>query len=88
MAEQAAERVLEAACRRFGQAEVCEESAESIAVSFEDNRLKEISTRQVRGVGLRVICEGRIGFASTTDLRDPSRLVEMAAASARFGDEA
>jgi PmbA protein len=88
MTDGAAEAILEAAAKRFGHAEVFEETTEAIEVSFEDNRLKEITTVQVRGIGLRVIHEGRVGFASTTDLRDPARLVEMAAASAEFGDEA
>ncbi len=82
------EQILEGAAKRFDQAEAFEESGETLSVSFEDNRLKEITTRQFRGVGLRVIHEGRVGFASTTDLRDASRLVEMAAASAAYGDKA
>jgi len=88
MNENSAERILDAAARRFDQAEIFEESGEALSVNFEDNRLKDITTRQFRGVGLRVIHEGRVGFASTTDLRDPARLVGMAAASAAFGDEA
>jgi len=88
MADGSAEAILEAAAKRFGHAEVFEETSEAVAVDFEDNRLKEITTVQVRGIGLRVIHEGRLGFASTTDLRDPARLVEMAGASAEFGDEA
>ena len=83
-----AEAVLEAARGRFGQAEVYEESGESVSVLFEDNRLKEVLSRQFHGIGLRVVHNGRIGFASTSDLRDPARLVEMAQASAAYGDEA
>ena len=89
MAENASlEQILELARARFAHVEVFEETGESLGVSFEDNRLKEITAHQSRGVGLRVIHEGRIGFASTTDLRDPARLVDMAEASVRFGDEA
>lgn len=68
--------------------EVFEEWGESRSVSFEHNNLKRVTTRQFRGVGLRLIREGRIGFASTTDLRDPRRLVELALESAGFGEEA
>ena len=82
------EAILESAGKRFEQAEVFEESTDSVSVTFEDNRLKEITARQTHGVGLRVIREGRIGFASTTDLREPGRLVDMAEASAHYGDEA
>jgi len=88
MNDKTAEQILDAARRRFDAAEVYEEAGETVSVRFEDSRLKEIRTEQRRGLGLRVIDDGRIGFASTTDLRDSERLVEMAAASAAFGDEA
>ncbi len=88
MDDNRAEQILDAARDRFDAAEVFEETSETISVSFEDNRLKEIQSRQRRGVGLRVIQEGRIGFASTTDLREAEPLLRMAAASAEFGDEA
>lgn len=88
MSDNEAEQILDAARRRFEAAEVYEEARETVSVRFEDSRLKEIRTEQRRGLGLRVVDEGRIGFASTTDLRDPDRLVDMAAASAAFGDEA
>ena len=80
--------ILEEAERRFAQAEVFAEAGEMRSVSFEHNHLKRISARQFCGVGLRVIQEGRIGFASSTDLRQPRRLVEMAAQSVQFGQEA
>ncbi len=82
-----AEQILEEAARRFDGAEVYLSSGETRSVDFENNRLKRLTARQFRGVGLRVFAQGRIGFASTTDLRDPGRLVEMAAESARFGEE-
>ena len=81
-------QILQEAERRFGHAEVFEQTGETRSVSFENNRLKRVSARQFRGVGLRIIREGRIGFASTTDLRDPRRLVQMAAESAQFGEQA
>jgi PmbA protein len=88
MAESKAHEVLAAAAARVEAAEVYEEIGESVIVRFEDSRLKQIDTRQRHGVGLRVIANGRIGFASTTDLRDTGRLVDMATASAQYGDEA
>ncbi len=88
MSDDQAEQVLDLARARFDGAEVYEESGETVNVRFENNNLKQVQTRQHRGVGLRVIHRGRIGFASTTDLRRPEKLVEMAAASAEFGDEA
>lgn len=87
MKEISAERILRQAGKRFAHAEVFEQSGESLSVSFEDSRLKRITTRQSHGIGLRVVHEGRIGFAGTTDLRDLDRLLDMAEASARYGDE-
>jgi PmbA protein len=88
MSDSMAERVLELAAKAFDAAEVFEEIGETVSVGFQDNRLKEIHAEQRHGVGLRVIHQGRIGFAATSDLRRPSRLIEMAAASALYGDEA
>ncbi len=88
MSEKETERILDLARTQFEAAEVYEESGETVNVRFENNNLKQIQTRQRRGVGLRIIQDGRIGFASTTDLRRPEKLIEMAAVSAEFGDEA
>ncbi|TMB66439.1 MAG: TldD/PmbA family protein, partial [Chloroflexi bacterium] len=48
------------------QAEVFAVESEETPVRFEANRLKEINARQTSGVALRVIVDGRIGFASST----------------------
>ncbi|MEW6607365.1 MAG: TldD/PmbA family protein [bacterium] len=55
---------------------------------FENNKLKYINTKQINGLGLRVIKEGKIGFSSTTNLTNPSQLIENAIISAKFGQEA
>ena len=54
-------------------------------MSFESNRLKEISSSQQSGVALRVIDDGRIGFTSTTNPDIEPALVDRAAALAEFG---
>lgn len=81
------ETILEQASARCCAAEVFHQTGEVRSVRFENNKLKRIDARQYEGVGLRVFAEGRIGFASTTDLRDPEKLVHMAVASAQFGEE-
>jgi len=86
MSSDAAAAILQEAERRADGAEVFFESGETLSVSFQDNRLRRVSARQFRGVGLRVFAGGRIGFASTTDLREPPAVVEMALQSARFGE--
>jgi len=82
-----AAQILEEARKRADRAEVFMEEGETRSVKFENNRLKRVTAREFRGVGLRVFAGGRIGFASTTDLRDPRRLVEMAIQSAQFGEK-
>ena len=80
--------ILKEATKRFGQAEVYRLETESHPVSFESNRLKEISSSQQSGVALRVIKDGRIGFTSTTNPDIEPALVDRAAALAEFGSEA
>ncbi len=69
-------------------AEVFYDASESRPVEFENNKLKYVATKSERGIGLRVIKDGRIGFSSTSDLRRIDELVENALESARFGQEA
>src|SRR3989304_3761095 len=70
-----------------GQAEVFSVETEEMPVRFEANRLKEINSRQTSGVALRVIVDGRIGFASSTKPGDVEELVAAAVETAPFGPE-
>jgi len=70
------------------QAEVFAVQTEETPVRFEANRLKEINSRQSSGVALRVIVDGRIGFASSTRPDDVEDLVAAAVETAPFGPEA
>ena len=47
-------------------------------VIFEANRLKLVESRESAGVALRIIKDGKIGFSSTSDFRDPGKLVDKA----------
>ena len=49
---------------------------------------KHLETRQHTTVGLRLVREGRVGYASSNSLEDADRLVEMALATAPFGNTA
>ena len=82
------EQLLDMAAKQADSAEVVYQDAEDGSVEFQDNKLKSVSTRAVRGVGLRVIHEGRIGFSCTNDMNDLNRVVKNALASAAFGQEA
>jgi len=60
-----------------------------LTLRFETGRLKETALREEAGLNLRVVAEGRVGFAGTTDLAaaDALRdLVDRALASAGQGE--
>lgn len=82
------EKILELALKHTPSVEVIYEEGESRSVSFENNKLKCVNTKSIRGIGLRVIKDGRIGFSSTTDFRKPEKLVANAIVSAKFGQPA
>lgn len=83
------EAILETA-RRAGaqQAEVFCVETEETPVKFEANRLKELNSRRSSGVALRVIKDGRIGFASSTRPGDVAGVVAAAIETAPFGPQA
>jgi PmbA protein len=83
------EAILTAAQRAGAQqAEVFAVETEETPVQFEANRLKEINARQTSGAALRVIVDGRIGFASSTKPGDVEELAAAAVETAPFGPEA
>lgn len=84
----ALERILDLAKRSAEQAEVFAVSSEETPVRFEANHLKQLSTRQTQGVALRLIKNGRIGFAASTAPDDVEGLVGMALDVAAFSAEA
>ncbi|HWO94732.1 MAG TPA: TldD/PmbA family protein [Dehalococcoidia bacterium] len=86
--DELAERVLGAARRSADQTEVFVLEADETPVRFEANRLKQISSRRTSGLALRVVKNGRIGFASSTAPGDVENLVAMALDVAQFGAEA
>src|SRR3990170_2631248 len=82
------EDMLEIARQAADAAEVYYVSHEETPVSFEANRLKALETKETSGAAVRLIKNGRIGFASSTDLRNPRIIVDMALAVAQFGAQA
>ena len=82
------EKILDMALKNSDSAEVIYEEGESRSISFENNKLKSVYTKSIRGIGLRIIKNGKIGFSSTTDFRNPEKLVTNALESAEFGQEA
>lgn len=82
------EKTLEQARREAPQAEVFRVDYEETPVVFEANRLKQLQARQGTAISLRLIKEGKIGFAAASGEAEPARLVEMALETAQFGTAA
>jgi PmbA protein len=81
--------ILNEARRQGAQdAEIYQVVTEETPVRFEANRLKELNARQTAGVALRVIVNGRIGFASSTRPGDVKDVAAAAIETAPFGPEA
>jgi PmbA protein len=70
------------------EAEVYMISSEETPIHFESNRLKNIQFKQSRTIALRIIKNGKTGYATTTSLENAGELVEIASATAEYGTEA
>ncbi len=79
------EHILARAKKVAGEAEIFEVSSEETQVRFEANRLKQLQTNQTTSVALRIIKDGRIGYATTTGTGDVQELVRNAVETAEFG---
>lgn len=82
------ENVLRQAMKVAQAAELFRTHEVSTPVRFEANRLKSIQTREGTSYALRIVVDGRLGFATATSLEDGQSLVEMARETAQFGDKA
>ncbi len=69
------------------QVEVAEIQSESTEIGFEANRLKSSQVEETRGVAVRVVKDGRLGFAASSDMSALDRLVTNAIESAAYGDQ-
>jgi len=79
------EDILTRAKKVAEEAEVFRVSATETVVQFEANRLKHVQSKQSNIVALRIVRQGRIGYAATTELSDRQDLVNMAVETAQFG---
>jgi PmbA protein len=82
------EEILEKARKVAEAAEVFLVTAEETPVQFEANRLKHVQGKQSTSVALRIIKNGRLGYATGTDVNDSQSLVENALETASFGTKA
>ena len=88
MSDSTLEAILQLANPRSEAAEIYFVSSEDTPIEFENNRLKSLQTKALQGVALRVICNGRFGFASSTDLTRLEDLVDAAVQTAEIGSPA
>jgi PmbA protein len=82
------ERILELAKQAAEAAEVFSLATEETQVRFESNRLKQLQTNQSTSVALRIVKNGRLGYATAAGEADPQALVDAAVETAEFGMEA
>ncbi|WP_245395565.1 TldD/PmbA family protein [Anthocerotibacter panamensis] len=88
IALRAIDKVLDLAQHQGAEAEVFYLEQAQTPIEFEANRLKSLQTKAEAGLALRLIHQGRLGFASSTDLERPESLVEAALQTASIGDPA
>jgi len=79
------EKILKKAKEEADAAEVFFLSKSENPVKFTQGRLHSIEKKEIKGVGLRVFKDGRLGYSSTNKLDDADKLVHNALESARFG---
>jgi len=79
------ENILAQARKAAKAAEVFQVAAEETSAQFETNRLKHIQSKQSTHLALRIIKNGRLGYATTTKLDDVKNLIDNAVETAQFG---
>ena len=80
------EQVIDLANKKGIEAEVYYAASQDTPIEFGNNRLKSLETKASEGIALRVIADGKLGFASSSDLTRLSDLVDAAIATAEIGD--
>jgi PmbA protein len=79
------EEILSHAKKVSEQAEVFRVISRMTPVNFEANRLKEIQAKENTVSALRLIKDGKVGFAQANGSVAPKKLVEMAEETCQFG---
>ncbi|MCI2425649.1 TldD/PmbA family protein [Candidatus Acetothermia bacterium] len=82
------EKLLDIARKVSDQVEIYSNEQTVDSISFEDAKLKDIDSKLQSGTSIRIIKDGRLGFAFTKNLIDEKELVNNALASLKGGVEA
>lgn len=72
--------------KKAEQAEVFEIKSEATKIGFEANRMKSFEVEESRGTAARVVVDGRLGFAASSDTDATDKLISNALESAHHGD--
>ncbi|HHP7232920.1 MAG TPA: TldD/PmbA family protein [Xenococcaceae cyanobacterium] len=80
------EQIIALAKQKGVTAEAYYVASQDTPIEFANNKLKSLQTKAIEGVALRVIHQGRLGFASSSDLTRSSELLDAAIATAAIGD--
>ncbi len=78
--------MLERLMKKAEQAEIFEIKSEATKIGFEANKLKSFEVEETRGIAARVVTDGRLGFAASSDLGATDKLIANVVESARHGD--
>src|SRR5512136_535739 len=70
------------------QVEVVNLQSERTTVEYEANQLKTCTITETKGMAVRVIRKGRLGFAASSDEKAMEKLAVNALESAAYGDKA
>jgi len=81
------QKLLELASKAADQAEVYSETRFADNLSFVNGKIKNTDVKIKSGLALRIIKDGRIGFAYTKNLINRKELVEQALQSAIYGKQ-
>jgi len=83
-----AAEVLRSVRKEAEQAEVFSVYFRAMPIQFEANELKQVQTKESSSTALRILREGRIGFATASGGGDAKALVDMAVETSQFGSPA
>jgi len=78
--------LIERLAARVDQGEVYRIRSRTVPIQFTSGHLDSIKTNETEGMALRVIADGKLGFATTTDMEDQNTLIDAAVAASAFGD--
>jgi PmbA protein len=78
--------LLTAAARKAEHAEVYFLQRRAVPIRLDNQGPSAVKMTQTAGAALRVVCDGRLGYATTTDFIHPEAVVDAATGTAGYGD--